>query len=70
MLPIHCMRASSWSNARMDLLYDAMNNNADSIQVYNVACIVMITVNIIDLIEKQCSDVENISSHTSCRQIT
>ena len=56
-LPIHCMLALLWSNACMDLLYDTMNNNTDSI--YNVACILMITVHTADCIE-QCFDVENI----------
>ena len=46
MLPIHCMLASLWSNACMDLLYDTMNNNTDSI--YNVACIIMIIVHTAD----------------------
>ena len=41
----------------MDLFYDTMNNNTDSI--YNVACIIMIIVHTADWIE-QCSDVENI----------
>ena len=46
MLPIHCMLASLWSNACMDLLYDTMNNNTDS--VYNVVCIIMIIVHTAD----------------------
>ena len=58
MLPIHCMQASLWSNACVDLLYDTMNNNADSI--YNVASIIMIIVHTADWIEKLGSDVENI----------
>ena len=41
MLTIHYMRASLWSNACMDLLYDTMNNNTDSI--YNVASITILT---------------------------
>ena len=31
-LPLHCMQASLWSHACVDLLYDTMPNNADSIQ--------------------------------------
>ena len=46
MLPIHCMLASLWSNVCMDLFYDTMNNNTDSI--YNVACIIMIIVHTAD----------------------
>ena len=46
MLPIYCMLASLWSNACIDLLYDTMNNNTESI--YSVACIIMIIVHTAD----------------------
>ena len=59
MLPLYFMLASLWSNACMDLFYDTMNNNIDSI--YNVACILMIIVHTADCIE-QCSDVDDTRS--------
>ena len=56
MLPIHCMQVVK---CVYGLINDTMNNNVDSI--YNVAWIVMIIVHTADWIEKQCSDVANIS---------